>query len=527
MRRWLAGLALLGLISTAHAETLVMGLAAAPTGLDPHGFIGVGDGTVLTNIYEPLVRLGPDGALRPGLATTWTAVDEHTWEFALRHGVTFHDGTPFTAADVAASYHRATTLKTSLRGLASRLVAITAVEQPDAHTIRLHTAVPAPDLPFEIAAVGILRAADCGLTDAAAFNSGEHAIGTGPFRFAAAPDPGRLELARNAAWWDTAPVWRRVSLRFIPSDTARTAALLAGDVDVMERPAARDVPVLAARPGMALSQAGAQNAVYLLPNFARDSGGEDITGPYGEPLAENPLRDRRVRLALSLAIRREALAEHLLAGAVTPAGQLVPAGTPSHDPSIAVPHADLARSHTLLAEAGYPNGLRLVLRGPTDRVTGSPQVLEAIAQMWSRAGLPTRVETMPYAAYAQRVAHGEFMLALYSCCASMSDGAMIAANLLATYDAASRRGAGNAGRYANPLLDAIVARGLASFDPALRQDAARAALRLVAEEAPLIVLYHPINRWAARAPIDYIPRQDGRSPAIGARLATGRTAHDD
>ena len=104
---------------------------------------------------------------------------------------------------------------------------------------------------------------------------------------------------------------------------------------------------------------------------------------------------------------------------------------------------------------------------------------------------------------------------------------MVAAALLATYDASSRRGAGNAGRYSNPELDDIVARGLASFDGSVRREASQGAVRLVAREAPLIVLYHPINRWAARAPIDYIPRQDGRSPAIGARLATGRTTPDD
>ena len=130
---------------------VVMGLAVAPSGLDPHAYAANSDGTVHVNIYEALVRLDAAGNIEPALATFWHVEDGLTWDVALRPGVAFHDGTPFTAQDVAASFARAAGLKTSLRGLASKLQAITQVEVRGPHALRLHTARPTPGLLGDLA----------------------------------------------------------------------------------------------------------------------------------------------------------------------------------------------------------------------------------------------------------------------------------------------------------------------------------------------------------------------------------------
>lgn len=498
---------------------VVMGLAVAPSGLDPHAYAANSDGTVHVNIYEALVGIDPAGKAQPALATGWRVADGLVWDIALRPGVAFHDGTPFTAEDVAASFARAAGLKTSLRGLASKLQAITAVELLGPHALRLRTARPTPTLLHDIAKVPILRRSATVATEAEAFNSLREAVGTGPFRVVGYVPEASVELARHAGWWGEALPWRSAALRFIPRDAVRAAALLAGDIDVMERASAADAQMLAARAEFALAWVPAANTVYVIPQLAREDGGAFVAGPGGAPLAANPLRDRRVRQALSRAVARAALTDRLLSGAGVPAGQIAPAGSAQHVAGLAAPAQDVAAARALLAEAGYADGFRLVLHGPSDRFAGITQVAEALAQMWSRIGVATTVETMPWNTLARRAGRGEFAALLFACCSSTLDALATTRDLLATHDPARSLGVSNYGRYANPVLDGIVEEGLTSFDPVRRAQAQRAAAQVLEEEVPLVLLYHPINLWAARAPLAYAARRDGQSPVAGASLA--------
>jgi peptide/nickel transport system substrate-binding protein len=500
---------------------VVMGLATAPSGLDPHAYAANTDASVHVNIYESLVRLSAEGQVQPALATAWRVEDGLAWDFTLREGVAFHDGTPFTAEDVAASFARAAGLKTSLRGLASKLQAITAVELHGPHALRLRTARPAPGLAEDLAKVPILRRSATLATEAEAFNSLREAIGTGPFRVTGYVPEAAVELVRHAGWWGGAVPWGSASLRFIPRDAVRTAALRAGDIDVMERVAAADAPMLAARGEFALAQAPGANAVYVIPQIGREEGGAFLAGPGGAKLAANPLRDRRVRQALSLAVARTALAERLLAGAGLPTGQLAPAVNAQHVAGIAAPLQDLAAARALLAEAGVAEGFRLSLHGPSDRFAGITQVAEALAQMWSRIGVATTVETMPWNTLARRAGRGEFAALLFACCSSTLDMLAVTRDLLATHDPARSLGVSNYGRHADARLDGILMQGLSSFDPAVQARARQEAAQLVAEEVPLILLYHPVNIWAARAPLAYTARLDGQSPILGARPNAG------
>jgi peptide/nickel transport system substrate-binding protein len=244
-----------------------------------------------------------------------------------------------------------------------------------------------------------------------------------------------------------------------------------------------------------------------------------VAGPGGAPLAANPLRDRLVRLALSRAVARAALTDRLLAGAGVPAGQIAPAGSARHVAGLAAPVQDVAAARALLSEAGFPDGFRLVLHGPSDRFAGITQVAEALAQMWSRIGVATTVETMPWNTLARRAGRGEFAALLFACCSSTLESLATTRDLLATYQPERSLGVSNYGRYANPVLDRIVGEGLTSFDPLRRAQAQRAAAQVLEEEVPLILLYHPINHWAARAPLAYAARLDGQSPVAGASRA--------
>jgi peptide/nickel transport system substrate-binding protein len=289
-----------------------------------------------------------------------------------------------------------------------------------------------------------------------------------------------------------------VTLRFIPRDSVRAAAL-------------------AGWPGITLSRAAGLNTVYVMLATAREEAGPFISLPDGAAPAANPLRDRRVRAALSLALNRAGLAERLLAGAGLPASQFAAIGSREHMDHVTLPAQDLARARALLAEAGYPDGLQIVLHGPSDRFSNIAQVAEAVAQMWARAGVATTVETMPWNIMARRAVRGEFAATVFACCSSTADTLTTTRDLLATQDPARSLGVSNWGRYSNPVLDRVVAAGMVQFDPAERGRAAAQAASIVAEDVPLIPLYHPLNTWAARAPLSFVPRQDGQTPAIGVR----------
>lgn len=503
---------------------VVLGLAVAPSGLDPHAYAASSDATVHMNIYEALVRVSESGQTEPSLATGWRVSDGLVWEFTLREGVAFHDGTPFTAEDAAASFARAAGLKTSLRGLASKLQAITAVEVRGPHALRLRTARPSPGLVGDLAKVPILRRSATVATEAEAFNSLREAIGTGPFRVAGYVPEASVELVRHDGWWGGAVPWSSAGLRIIPRDAVRAAALRAGDIDLMERVSAADAPMLVGRGEFALAQAPGANAVYVIPQIGREEGGAFLGGAGGAALAANPLRDRRVRQALSLAVARTALTDRLLAGAGLPTGQVAPAASAQHVAGIAAPAQDMAAARALLAEAGYGEGFRIALHGPSDRFAGITQVAEALAQMWSRIGVAVQVETMPWNTLARRAGRGEFAALLFACCSSTLDTLAVTRDLLATYDPAQSLGVSNYGRYGNAALDRILQEGLTSFDPALQARARHEAARLVAEEVPLILLYHPVNIWAARVPLAYAARLDGQSPVLGARVGEGTSA---
>ena len=500
------------LVRPVMAQTLIMGMASAPTGLDPHASVGYTDASIAMDLYEGLTRRNAAGNLEPALAISWTPFGDAAWDFTLRQGVRFHDGALFTADDAIFSLARAVSLPSGFSGLSGRLRAVQSVERLGPHQLRIHTRGPAPDLPMDLSAVAILPQ---GL-GAAPFGEAQ-AIGTGPFRVTAYLHDNRLDMRRNQQWWDSPPARQTVSLRFIPRGTVRAAALLAGDLDVIEQVGPADLPALAANPAIRVSSLPSMQSMLLRFNYVPEDGGEGITDAAGRPLTTNPLRDRRVREALSLAIHRRNLMEKLLPGVAMASGQLAPAGVPGHAPDLPVPDYAPDRARQLLAQAGFPNGFQLTLHTPADRVPGGTAVAEAVAQMWTRIGITTRIASFPWVNYATRIARGDFSLAIYPCCGSTADAGAALFTVLGTRNPELRRGNTNYGSYSNPALDALLAQAMTRFDPASRNALQQDAARLAAADIAMIPLFQQVNAWASRAPITVTPRLDGRSPATDVR----------
>ncbi len=498
---------------------LTIAIGAPVTSMDPHFFNASFNSAIASHIFDRLTERTADARLVPGLAESWRLVSDTVWEFKLRAGVTWHDGRAFTADDVAFTIERAPNVPNSPGGFGVFLRAITRVEILDPLTIRLHSARPHPSMPSDLGFIAIIaRHAASGATTED-FNSGRATIGTGPYRFVSFRAGDRIELVRNDAYWRGPEPWARVSTRMITNDSARLAAVLAGDVDVIDQVPSADLARLRRDARVTIAEAPSLRLIFLAPDFSRQENPVFVTDNDGRPLATNPLRDLRVRRALSLAIDRTALAARVMEGTARPAGQWLPPGTFSFNPEVPVPPYEPEAARRLLAEAGFPQGFRLALHTPNDRYPNDSRTCQAVAQMWTRVGIRTEVVALPWAAFPARAARQEFAMHLIGWGSSAADSFGALMNVVGSFDRERRLGAVNHHRYSNPAMDALVERALVTTDDATREAMLRDAVRMAAEDVGVIPLYNLINVWACRPGFRMEARMDERTLAMALRPA--------
>ncbi|MGA3402888.1 MAG: ABC transporter substrate-binding protein [Acetobacteraceae bacterium] len=492
-----AGIVLLAFPAAAQ-RTLTIGVGGAFSSMDPHYF-NLGPNNVLTSyVFEPLARFNPKFQPEPSLAESWKAIDATTWEFRLRPGVTFTDGTPFTADDVVFTFGRIPTVLNSPSSFNFAVKPIKQIEVVDDRTIRLHTAAPSPLLPFNMCTVRIVSRKHGEGATTADYNAGKAAIGTGPYRVTEFLVGDHAVFQRNDGWWDSHPAWDTVRYRLIADNGARNAALQAGDVDVIDQVPTHDVADLRNNPKLSVVSAPGQRLIYVFVDSGRERT-PFVTDVAGNRLATNPLRDARVRHALSLAINRAGIRDHIMDGLSAPTGQLMPEGASGYDPAIQVDPFDPAAAKALLATAGYPNGFALTLHGPNDRYVNDRAIVEAIAQMWTRIGVKTVVETMPAATYFPRAVRAEFSIRLSGWASDTGEASSPLIELLASSNPEKGRGAVlDPSHYGNPAVDAIVERSLATIDTAAREALYRQVEEMAMAATAIIPIHHQVNIWAIR-----------------------------
>jgi peptide/nickel transport system substrate-binding protein len=508
-----AGLFAVLAATPAPAANLIIGRAAEQSSIDPQ-FAGTGpNGDTASEMFDRLIDSDAHNQLHPALATAWTAVDPLTWRITLRDDVKFHDGSPFTADDVAFSLARAKAMPNSPAPFsrASRGVASVTVTGP--HSLEVKTTVPVPRLMEQIGEIYILsHRAAAGMTTAD-MNSGKGMVGTGPYMFRHYDPASRVEMVANPRYWGRKPAWDHVTLRFIKQPGARVAALLAGDVDVIDQVPPSDARTLAANPKLSVFSIATTRLVYLALDSARATS-PFITDSAGRKLDRNPLQDARVRRALSLMIDRKALANRLLDGSAEPAGQFVPEGLGGYDPKLTPPAVDVAGAKKLLAEAGYPKGFGLTLHSSNDRLPQDSAVAQALGQMFMRAGLRVNgVVTQPYNVYAAAASRGAYSIFLYSFGTTSASSADGLTSVLATHDPAHGMGAFNRARYSNPAFDALLGKALGEFDAGKRNAELAAATDIAINDGAIVPLYWQVAHWATRKGLVYAPRRDEATSA--------------
>jgi peptide/nickel transport system substrate-binding protein len=335
------------------------------------------------NFYEPLIRRSRTMALEPGLATDWAQTDPTTWRFHLRHGVEFHDGTPFTADDVVFSFDRATHPGSNL---SSPLATVKEVRKIDDYTVDLITDGPDPILPLNLPTIAIMSKKWCeahNTTRAADMTKNEenyatrHENGTGPFILKDREPDVRTVLVRNPNWWglktekidiDEADFSR------IANASTRVAALLSGDLDMIYTVPPQDIPRIVATPHMKIWQTPELRTIFLGFDQSRlELLESNIKG-------KNPFKDKRVRQAFYQAIDESAIAARIMNNYAHPTALMVGPGVNGYDPALdkRFPYdPDAARK--LLAEPAIRTGSR---SASTARTTVMSTTRRSVRRSW-------------------------------------------------------------------------------------------------------------------------------------------------
>ena len=488
------------------ADELKVALAAEPTSVDPHYHNLTINNSMATQVFDALVLQDVNQKLIPGLAVSWAPVGDTTWEFKLRTGVSFHNGAAFTAEDVVATMRRAANVPNSPSSFATFIKGKT-FEIVDDHTLRVSTDKPNPFVPNDMSRIAII---DSAFSDATTedFNTGAAAHGTGPFKFVSWLPGDALSLAQNSGYWGDAVEWETVVIRPIKDGTTRTAALIAGDVDFIERVAPSDLPNLEKRDGVSIYKSVSNRLLYMTLHMTDDPIKPYVTDKNDNPIA-SPFQDIRVRKAVSLAINRQAIADRVMDGLSAPAGQFSPEGYIGYSPNLSPDGYDPEKAKELLTQAGYQDGFKLTVHGPAGRYSNDTRILEAIAQMLSRIGIETSVETMPASVFFKRFSRGgpdktpEFTVAMSGYANGSGEPSHPLRIFIHTKQKERGYGPGNRNGYSNAEVDKLIEDGRASMDIAKGEAAFIKATEISMQEYALVPIHHELATWASRDGVIY------------------------
>ncbi|MYZ42012.1 ABC transporter substrate-binding protein [Schauerella aestuarii] len=504
--------AMLATAGAAGAQTLTIGFADPLSSLDPQLNNHAGDRSVALHFWDLLIE-NKDNALQPGLALSWKPLDNNTWEFKLRPNVKWQDGQAFTADDLIYSYTRAKAVPGSVATYGGYLRTIASMSAPDPLTLVVKTTVPNPDLPLNLASVHVVSKHVGEKSTTEDYNSGKAVIGTGPYKFVSYTPGDRVVMERYDGYWGAKQPWEKINYRYINQAASRTAALLSGDVDVIDKVSVSDLARLKESPNVSVYPYDGLRVMLLQPSF-NPAPNQYITDNAGKPLEKNPLLDVRVRRALNLAINRKALTDRILQGAATEANQWMPKNTFGYNPQVTDIPNDVAEAKKLLTEAGFPEGFKLTMHAPNDRYPQGPETAQAVAQFWTRIGVKTQVEVVPWAVYSGRANKNEYAVSMLAWGNGTGEASYALVNVLATVDAKKGLGASNWGHYSNPAVDRALEQATSEFDVPKREAILRESVKVVSDDVGIFPLYHYRNIWAAKKGLMVKPMTSDRTAAM-------------
>ena len=479
-----------------HAVTLRVSNVGDVQSMDPHSLNESLQLSFLASVYESLVGRGKDMAVVPLLATKWTQTSPTVWRFDLRKGVKFHDGTPFSADDVVFSFARATDPGSDMRGYTSP---IKAVRKVDDLTVEIETNSPFPILPDTLTAFAIMSKKWCednkaekpvdrrkGIENTASFK----ANGTGPFRLKERQPSVRTVLVRNFNYWDKVDSnVDDVVFTPIGSDATRVAALLSGEIDLMEPVPLQDVERVKASASHTVLQGPELRTIFLGMDQKRD----ELL--FSSVKGKNPFKDKRVRQAFYQAIDIETIKTRVMRGAATPTALMVGPGVRGFVPDLnkRTPY-DPEAAKKLLAEAGYPSGFEVGMNCPNDRYVNDAAICQAVAANLARIGVKVNLTAETKNTYFPKILRRDTSFYLLGWTPSTTDSHDALFNLMAT-PTDKGQGQYNLGSYSNPKLDELTLKIQTETDQSKRNELIREAFKIHQDDYGHIPLHQQALAW--------------------------------
>jgi peptide/nickel transport system substrate-binding protein len=496
-----------------HAVTLRIANQGDATSMDPHSFNESLQLSTTGNIYDPLVGRGKDLGLEPALATKWTQTSPTVWRFELRKGVTFHDGTPFTADDVVFTFKRAADPGGDMRTYTSPIKDVRKISEL---VVDIETVAPFPILPDTLTNLYVMSKKWCednkaekpvdrrkGLENAASFR----ANGTGPYRLKERQPSTRTVLVRNLNHWDKVQGnIDEVIFTPIGNDATRVAALLSGEIDVMEPVPLQDVDRIKANPNLKVLQGPELRTIFLGMDQKRDELlSSSVKG-------KNPFKDVRVRKAFYQAIDIDTIKTRVMRGAATPTGLMIAPGIKGFVPELnkRLPY-DPEAAKKLLAEAGYPSGFEVGMNCPNDRYVNDGEICQAVAANLARIGVKVNLQAETKATYFPKILRRDTSFYMLGWTPGTYDSHNPLTSVLATPNDKGQ-GTFNLGWYSNPKVDELTLKVQTETDPAKRNAMIAEAFKIHADDVGHIPLHQQALSWAMKKNVDLVQLPDNFMP---------------
>ena len=492
----------------ASAQTVRIANQGDALSMDPHSLNETLQLSVTGNVYEPLVGRNKDLSLTPMLATSWKQTSPTVWRFELRKGVQFHDGTPFTADDVVFSLARTQVEGSDMKSYTNDFKEVRKI---DSHTVEIETKTPFPILPDVLSLVYIMSKKWCetnqatvpvdrrkGVENTASFK----ANGTGPFRVRERQPNVRTVFTRNGSYWGKIE-GNVTEVVFTPigNDATRVAALLSGEVDVMEPVPVQDIDRVNRSANTRAVTGPELRTIFLGMDQKRD----ELL--YSNVKGKNPFKDKRVRQAFYQAIDIKGIKKTVMRGASNPSAQLVGPGINGFQPEMKRLPYDVEAAKKLMAEAGYPNGFEVSMNCPNDRYVNDGRICQTVAANLSRINVKINLQAETKGTYFPKVLRRDTSFYMLGWTPATYDAHNAMNAIMRCVD---DKGAGqfNLGAYCNPKVDELTLKVQAETDKNKRNAYIKEAFDLHAADVGHIPLHQQALAWGVNKKVKLVQLAD-------------------
>ncbi len=500
--RYLAGAAvaalLLGAAVDASAQnTLRWASQGDALTFDPHAQNEGPTNTANQQVYEPLIWRDADLEMQPGLALSWEAVEPTVWEFKLREGVTFHDGTAFTADDVVFSFERA---QAETSDFGDYITSVESVEALDDMTVAIRTIAPNPILPnqlTELMMVSRAWAEEHGVQTPQDFAGGEenyavrNANGTGAFTLTVREPDVRTVMEKNPDWWGLEEHPHNIDeIVYTPIANAatRVAALLSGEIDFLLDPPVQDLARIESTPGLKTVQTPQIRTIF----FGLDTGPDDLHFSDG-----NPFKEPKVREAMAMAINIEAIKDRVMRNLAEPAGIITSPGVHGYTEALNErPPFDVEGAKALMAEAGYADGFETTMHCPNDRYVNDEAICQAVVGMLAQIGIDVNLVAQSKSIHFAELQNGDYDFYMLGWGVPTLDSHYVF-NFLYTTE-----GSWNFTGFSDERLDELTVAMEGTVDLAERDALIAEAWEIAKEANVYLPLHHQVITWAMVEGVD-------------------------